>query len=351
MAGHKLRRPPGHIPRGGGGFLCCFCTLPCRRLCLFGIPAFQFPFLLHPRQRIAGKLRVLGGHLLKLHIGPGLHVPAFPLCHLPGRVLPVSPFGIPGQFPGSGLGHKFRLMGSFHTHIFMLNFVDFVVEIKPCFGAGSPDSFLRKPRRLLRRPLCFGLVQPCPGLSQLFPGVRRFVLCLLVFVFFPAARFPVMPGVLRTARVILLPHTVRGAGLVIVLPELASFGLRAMLARSTVLSAVLVLEAEAFGWCGRRPLPVSRWVRPLKIPFIRFLSDGVSLLSEPRASMARSVLRPLHFLFLVLRSGGHNGVELRILREVVYKWDSGVPVEQQPFAGIGVGHIGKLVGADTELLG
>ena len=89
----------------------------------------------------------------------------------------------------------------------------------------------------------------------------------------------------------------------------------------------------------------------MKIPFIRFLSDGVSLLSEPRASMARSVLRPLHFLFLVLRAGGHNGVQLGILREAVNKRDGGVPEEQQPFAGIGVGYIGKLVGADTELFG
>ena len=121
--------------------------------------------------------------------------------------------------------------------------------------------------------------------------------------------------------------------------------------RRAVLSGVLVLKTEAFGGCGRRFLPVSRRVRPLEVPFIRFLSDGVSLLSEPRASMARSVLRPLHFLFLVLRAGGHNSVEFRILREVVHKGDGGVPEEQQPFAGIGVGHIGKLVGADPELFG
>ena len=38
-------------------------------------------------------------------------------------------------------------------------------------------------------------------------------------------------------------------------------------------------------------------------------------------------------------------------REAVNKRDGGVPEEQQPFAGIGVGHIGKLVGADTELFG
>ena len=50
-------------------------------------------------------------------------------------------------------------------------------------------------------------------------------------------------------------------------------------------------------------------------------------------------------------AGGHNGVQLGILREAVNKRDGGIPEEQQPFAGIGVGHIGKLVGADTELFG
>ena len=77
------------------------------------------------------------------------------------------------------------------------------------------------------------------------------------------------------------------------------------------------------------------------IIFIRFLSDGVSLLSEPRASMARSVLRPLHFLFLVLRAGGHNGVQLGILREAVNKRDSGVPEEQQPFVCYAKGRISE----------
>ena len=56
--------------------------------------------------------------------------------------------------------------------------------------------------------------------------------------------------------------------------------------------------------------------------------------------MARSVLRPVHFLFFVLRAGGHNGVQLGILREAVNKRDGGIPEEQQPFAGIGMGHIG-----------
>ena len=66
--------------------------------------------------------------------------------------------------------------------------------------------------------------------------------------------------------------------------------------------------------------------------------------------MARSVLCPVHFLFFVLRAGGHNGVQLGILREAVNKRDGGVPEEQQPFAGIGMGHIGKLVWADIQLI-
>ena len=47
----------------------------------------------------------------------------------------------------------------------------------------------------------------------------------------------------------------------------------------------------------------------------------------------------LGFLFFVLRAGGHNGVQLGILREAVNKRDGGVSEEQQPFAGIGMGHI------------
>ena len=133
--------------------------------------------------------------------------------------------------------------------------------------------------------------------------------------------------------------------------------------RRAVLSGILVLKPQTPGWCGGRSFPFSRSgaiapgilrlrrPRPLKIPFVRFLSDDVSLLSKPRAIMARSVLCPVHFLFFVLRAGGHNGVQLGILREAVNKRDGGVPEEQQSFAGIGMGHIGKLVGADPKLFG
>ena len=135
------------------------------------------------------------------------------------------------------------------------------------------------------------------------------------------------------------------------------------MARRTVLPGILVLKPQASGQCGGRSFPFSRSgaiapgilrlrrPRPLKIPFVRFLSDDVSLLSKPRAIMARSVLCPVHFLFFVLRAGGHNGVQLCVLREAVNKRDGGVPEEQQPFAGIGMGHIGKLVGADPKLFG
>ena len=51
-----------------------------------------------------------------------------------------------------------------------------------------------------------------------------------------------------------------------------------------------------------------------------------------------------------LRAGGHNGIELGILRETVNKRNGHISEEQKALAGIGVGHIGKLVGADTQLL-
>ena len=133
------------------------------------------------------------------------------------------------------------------------------------------------------------------------------------------------------------------------------------MARRTVLPGILVLKPQASGWCGGRPFPFSRSgaiapgilrrPRPLKILFVRFLSDDVSLLSKPRAIMARSVLCPVHFLFFVLRAGGHNGVQLCVLREAVNKRDGGVPEVQQPLAGISTGHLGKLMGADPKLLG
>ena len=248
-----------------------------------------------------------------------------------------------------------------------VNLVYLVVDIEPRFCTGSPDCLFCKPRRLLRCPFCLGLVQFLPGLSQLFPGVFRFCLCFLVLVLFApgllggALRLLCLAGILRPARFILLPHAVRGTAFPAVLLKLAAFGLRAIMARRAVLSGILVLKPQASGRCGGRPFPFSRSgaiapgilrrPRPLKIPFVRFLSDDVSLLSKPRAIMARSVLCPVHFLFFVLRAGGHNGVQLGILREAVNKRDGGIPEEQQPFAGIGMGHIGKLVGADPKLFG
>lgn len=228
MTGHKLRRPTGRSSRSGSGFLCGLCALFCSRLCFFGIPAFQFPFLLHTGKRIAGKLRVIGSHLLKIHISPGFYVLPFPLCHLPGRVFPPAPFGIPGQFPGPGLGGQLGFMRSFHAHIFMFDFVDFVVEIKPCLGAGSPDSFLCKPRWLLRCPFRLDLIQLLPGFSQLFPGVFRFCLCFLVLILFApgilsgALRLLCLAGILRPARFIFLPHAVRGTAFPAVLLKLTA---------------------------------------------------------------------------------------------------------------------------------
>ena len=54
-------------------------------------------------------------------------------------------------------------------------------------------------------------------------------------------------------------------------------------------------------------------------------------------------------ILLILRAGGHDCIELRILREVVYEGDCDVPEKQKALTGIGVGHIGKLVRTDTKL--
>src|SRR5699024_9895303 len=208
----------------------------------------------------------------------------------------------------------------------------------------------------------FGLrfIQLVPGGMQLFPGPACLFLCLmnLIFLFttgffppgsvsivcpallsgalrFPATRFPAL-------RCVLLPHTVRRPGLVVVLPEFPALWLRAMLARSSPISlrGVLVLKAEPPGGArGFRAFPYLRvsLARSFLWRFLfQFLTDG---------------LRPLFRLpFLVLGACGHNGVELRVLREVVYKRNGRIPEKQKPFAGIGVRHIGKLVGADPKLL-
>ncbi len=39
-----------------------------------------------------------------------------------------------------------------------------------------------------------------------------------------------------------------------------------------------------------------------------------------------------------------------ILREVIHKWDNHISKEQKPFAGAGMGHIGKLVRGNPKLL-
>lgn len=107
------------------------------------------------------------------------------------------------------------------------------------------------------------------------------------FCFRPSRRS--LSGILRPARFIFLPHAVRRAGFPAVLLKLAAFGLRAIVARRTVLPGILVLKPQTSGWCGGRSFPFSRSgaiapgilrrPRPLKIPFVRFLFDDVSLLS------------------------------------------------------------------------
>ena len=82
---------------------------------------------------------------MKIHIGPGFYVLPFPLCHLPGRVFLPAAFGIAGQFPGSGLCGQLGFMGSFHTHIFMLDLVYLVVDIEPCFCTAPRTAFFASP--------------------------------------------------------------------------------------------------------------------------------------------------------------------------------------------------------------
>ena len=52
----------------------------------------------------------------------------------------------------------------------------------------------------------------------------------------------------------------------------------------------------------------------------------------------------------LLRFGGHDAVQLGILREVVNEGQDRVAVEQQPLALTGVGHIGELMRRNVELL-
>ena len=48
---------------------------------------------------------------------------------------------------------------------------------------------------------------------------------------------------------------------------------------------------------------------------------------------------------------GHDAVEVIVLREMILEGQNDIAVEQQAFAGAGVGHIGQLMGRDVELLG
>ena len=51
------------------------------------------------------------------------------------------------------------------------------------------------------------------------------------------------------------------------------------------------------------------------------------------------------------RTGGHDAIQLIILRKMILERQNDIAVEQQAFAGAGVGHIGQLMGRDVELLG
>jgi len=49
--------------------------------------------------------------------------------------------------------------------------------------------------------------------------------------------------------------------------------------------------------------------------------------------------------------GGHDFVQLKVMREVVHKRQNGIAIEQQALAGAAVGDVGELVGRDVQLLG
>ena len=126
---------------------------------------------------------------------------------------------------------------------------------------GLPGQLSLQAPVLLRRPFRLDLIQLLPGLSQLFPGALRFGLRLLVLVLFApgllggAFRLLRLSGILRTALVILLPHAVRRAGFPAVLLKLAAFGLRAIVARRTVLPVSSSSTADV-GMVRGRVLPV-----------------------------------------------------------------------------------------------
>lgn len=67
-----------------------------------------------------------------------------------------------------------------------------------------------------------------------------------------------------------------------------------------------------------------------------------------------NISMPSHTIFVLIhglaRPGGHNAVQLRILREPVYERQDHVPVKDEALARLGVRHIGKLLGRDVELL-
>ncbi len=196
---------------------------------------------------------------------PGRSFFAFPLCHPAGRMFPAAASCVAGQPPGSGLGCKLGFMGSFHAHIFMLNLDVFCCGHRTMLRLLAPrTAFFASPGGFFAARLACVL----SSFSRAFPAfprpVFRFCLCfwnfslLLRGLLGEALRLLCLAGILRPARFILLPHAVRGTAFPAVLLKLAAFGLRAIMARRTVLPCILVLKPQASGWCGGRPFPFSR---------------------------------------------------------------------------------------------
>ena len=140
MTGHKRGSPfaflGGCLGRFGGGCGCLGCAL-CRRPCGlarcpggFGILALDLLLLPEPGNGIGGRLRDLRvipqGLLVKILRVCGKGLPLGFFCGPVGFQLVVPDAAADG--PASlTLGKFFSLMAALHTHVFMLNFVDFPV--------------------------------------------------------------------------------------------------------------------------------------------------------------------------------------------------------------------------------
>ena len=192
---------------------------------------FPFLLLLLP---IAGEnvfleLWMLPGLLLHLILGLGPNVPPLPAAHTPGRCLPDTPpdSSCPGAaHPFSGELHP---MGCLHAHVFVLDLMDLpmnkAVDLMTCGGSGE----LRRAGTLggpLGSQLFLGGFQPGPSLFRLFARFLKPLIGLGVSRLLLSAR----------RGLVLPPQTGGRTRPLALLIELAPVGLRAMLARSCLIT-------------------------------------------------------------------------------------------------------------------